>query len=69
MQFVLVAVGTSFVLLDQSNNVHLGIHQGWQLSPHLFERELMYIRRQLKDKHCNKLIAKFIYGHISVIYI
>lgn len=69
MQFVLVAVGTSFVLLDPSNNVHLGIHQSWQLSPHLFEWELIYIRWQLKNMHCNKLRTKCILGHIAAIYI
>lgn len=69
MQFVLVAVGTSFVLLDPSNNVRLGIHQSWQLSPHLFEWELIYIRWQLKNKHCNKLRAKCILGCLSAIYI
>jgi len=69
MQFVLVAVGTSFVLLDPSNNVHLGIHQSWQLSPHLLEWELICIRWQLKNKHCNKWRAKCILGHISAIYL
>jgi hypothetical protein len=69
MQFVLVDVGASFVLLDPSNNVHLGIHQSWQLSPHLFEWELIHIRWYLKNKHCNISIAKCIHGHISAIYI
>jgi hypothetical protein len=40
MRFVPVAAGTSFVLLDESNNLHHGIHQSWQLSPHLFERRI-----------------------------
>lgn len=35
-----VAAGTSFVLLAESSNVHLGIHQGWQLSLHLFQKEV-----------------------------
>jgi hypothetical protein len=38
MQFVPVAAEISLVLLDGSNNLHHGIHQSWQLSPHLLKR-------------------------------
>jgi hypothetical protein len=40
MQVAPVAAETSLVLLDESNNLHHGIHQSWQLSPHLYERRI-----------------------------